>query len=159
MSIYVSKNFKYSEFACPCCGKDRPIDPQLIFLLQNLREKIDRPIYISKGGGLRCKKYNKRIGGYVDSPHVPFLIIVKGEKVFRGCKAADIHAKNMDIISIAKQAKDIGFSRIGLYPFNHFVHVDIIRPYPSASWVRDVQGRYVYFKSLDGAMTYIKDHY
>jgi len=146
MSIYVSKNFKYSEFACPCCGKDRPIDPQLIFLLQNLREKIDKPIYISIGGGIRCKKYNKKIHGYVDSPHLYG-------------KAVDIHAKKMDIVSLAKQAKDIGFSRIGLYPFNHFVHVDIIRPYPSASWVRDVQGRYVYFKSLDGAMTYIKDHY
>ena len=144
MSIYITKNFKYSEFACPCCGKDRPINPSLIFLLQSLRDKIDRPIYISKGGGIRCKKYNQKIKGYVNSPHL------KG-------KAVDIHAKNMDIVSLAKQAKDIGFSRIGLYPFSHFIHVDIIRPYPSASWVRDVQGRYIYFRSLDGAIIYIKE--
>ena len=144
MSIYITKNFKYSEFACPCCGKDRPIDPRLIFLLQSLRDKIDRPIYISKGGGIRCKKYNKQLGGYVNSPHL------EG-------KAVDIHAKNMDIVSLAEQAERIGFSRIGLYPFSHFVHVDIIRPYPSASWVRDIQGRYIYFRTLGGAIMYIKE--
>jgi len=147
MSIFVSKNFRRSEFRCPCgCKKDRPIDPKLIYLLQALRDLINRPIYISKGGGIRCKKYNKRIGGYINSPHLYG-------------KAVDIHVKNMDIVSLAKQAKEVGFSRIGLYPFNHFIHVDIIRPYPSSSWIRDVQGRYIYFKSLDGAITYKKDHY
>lgn len=146
MSLYITKNFKYSEYACPCgCGKDRPIDPKLIYLLQSLRDKIDRPIYISKGGGIRCKKYNKQIHGYIDSPHM-------------AGKAVDIHAKNMGMISLAKQAKDIGFNRIGLYPFNHFIHIDIIRPYPSASWVRDIQGRYVYFRTLDDALTYMKEH-
>ena len=145
MSIYITKDFKYSEFACPCCGKDRPLDLSLIFLLQNLREKIDKPIYVSKGGGIRCKKYNKKIGGYLDSPHLY-------------SKAADIYVKDMDIIELADQAKRIGFSRVGLYPFSHFVHADIIRPYPSESWVRDIQGRYIYFKSLDGAITYLKDN-
>lgn len=141
MSIYITRNFKYIEFACPCCGKDRPIDPKLIYLLQSLREKIDRPIYISKGGGIRCKKYNKQIGGYVDSPHLYG-------------KATDIQVENMDIVSLAKQAKDIGFSRVGLYPFSHFIHIDVIRPYPSASWVRDVQGRYFYFKTLEDAIIF-----
>ena len=141
MSIYITQNFKYIEFACPCCGKDRPIDPKLIYLLQSLREKIDRPIYISKGGGIRCKKYNKQIKGYVDSPHLYG-------------KATDIQVENMDIVSLAKQAKDIGFSRVGLYPFSHFIHIDVIRPYPSASWVRDVQGKYHYFKTLEDAIIF-----
>ena len=67
MSIFFSKNFKYSEIMCPCgCEKDRPIEPQLTYLLQALRDKINEPIYITIGGGIRCKKYNKRIGGYVD---------------------------------------------------------------------------------------------
>lgn len=145
MSIYFAKNFKYKEMECPCCGKIHPIDPHLSFLLQSLREKINRPIYISRGGGIRCKKYNRKIGGYRYSPHL------EG-------RAVDIHAKNMDIVSLAKQAKDIGFNRIGLYPFSHFIHVDIIRPYPSASWVRDVQGRYVYFISLDAATMYLKEN-
>ena len=139
MSLYISRHFRYSEFTCPCCGKDRPIDPKLIYLLQSLRDKLNKPIYISRGGGIRCKKYNKQIGGYVDSPHLIG-------------KAVDIHVKNMDIISLAKQARDIGFSRIGLY--RTFIHLDIIEPYPSASWVRDVQGKYHYFKTLEDAIIF-----
>ena len=144
MSIFFSKNFKYAEIRCPCgCGKDRPIDHELIYLLQALRDKINKPIYISKGGGIRCKAYNKRIGGYVDSSHLYG-------------KAVDIHAKNMGIIKLAEEAKDIGFKRIGLYPFSHFVHLDTVEPYPSASWVRDIQGKYHYFKNLENAISFIK---
>ena len=130
---------------CPCgCGKVRPIDPRLSFLLQSLREKINRPIYISKGGGLRCKKYNRKIGGYRYSPHLEGL-------------AVDIHTKRMDIVSLAKQAKDIGFTRIGLYPSNHFIHVDTLKPRPSASWVRNKKGFYAYFKTLEEAIKSVKE--
>ena len=139
MSIYFAKNFKYSEIACPCCGKVKPIDPCLSFLLQSLREKISIPIYISRGGGLRCKKYNKKIGGYNNSPHL------------RG-QAVDIHAKNMDIITLAREAKNVGFTRVGLYPYSHFIHVDILKPRPSASWLRDDDGIYYYFTTLEDAI-------
>ena len=139
MSIFVTKNFKRVEFACPCCNKDRPLDPKLIFLLQSLRDKIGRAIYISRGGGLRCKIYNKKIGGYINSPHLLG-------------KAVDIHAKNMDIITLAKEARDIGFTRVGLYPHNHFIHIDILKPRPSASWIRDKNGRYYYYKKLEEAI-------
>jgi len=142
MSIFLSKNFRFLEIACPCCGKVRPIDPRLIFLLQSLRNKIGKPIYISIGGGIRCKAYNKKIGGYKYSPHLLG-------------KAVDIHAKNMDIVTLAKQAKDVGFTRIGLYPSNYFIHVDVLAPRPSASWVRDIQGRYIYFKKLEEAIEFI----
>jgi len=144
MSLFISKNFRFSEFACPCCEKNSPINQKLIYLLQLLRDKIGKPIYISIGGGIRCKRYNKRIGGYVDSPHM-------------AGKAVDIHIKNMDIISLAKQAKAIGFARIGLYPFSHFVHVDTVLPYPSASWVRDINGKYKYFKTLEEAILDVRD--
>lgn len=146
MSIFVSKNFKFSEFACPCCGKIHPIDSHLSFLLQSLREKINRPIYISKGGGLRCKRYNRKIGGYKNSPHL------EG-------RAVDIHAKNMDIVSLAKQAKDIGFTRVGLYPSNYFIHVDVLKPRPSASWVRNKTRGYIYFKTLEEAIEFVKEKF
>jgi len=139
VSIYFAKNFKYSEISCPCCGKDKPIDPKLSYLLQSLRNKIDKPIYISKGGGLRCRAYNRRIGGYVYSPHI------KGQ-------AVDIHVRGMGIIDLAIVAKEIGFPRIGLYPYNHFIHVDTVNPYRgSASWVRDKNGNYHYWKTLEQA--------
>jgi len=141
LNIYISRHFRFSEFACPCCGKDRPIDPKLIYLLQSLREKIDRPIYISKGGGIRCKKYNKQIGGYVDSPHLYG-------------KAADCKAKNISLIDFAREARGIGFPRVGLY--KTFLHLDIIKPYPSASWCRDKEGKYHYFKTLEDSISFAK---
>ncbi len=143
MSIFFAKNFKYSEIMCPCgCKKIKPIDPHLSFLLQSLREKIKLPIYISSG--LRCKKYNRKIGGYKYSPHIDG-------------RAVDIHVKNMDITVLAMLSKDIGFTRIGLYPSNHFVHVDVLKPRPSASWVRDKNRNYHYFKTLEDAIVFTQD--
>ena len=140
MSIYFAKNFKYSEIMCPCgCERIKPIDPRLSFLLQSLREKINRPIYISHGGGLRCKKYNHRIGGYKNSSHLFGM-------------AVDIHAKNMNLIQLAREAKDIGFTRIGLYPHSHFIHIDILKPRPSKAWIRDINGIYYYFNTLEDAI-------
>ena len=145
MSIFVTKSFRYSEFCCPCgCGKDRPLDPKLIYLLQSLRNKIDRPIYISIGGGIRCKAYNRKIGGYPTSAHL-------------FGRAVDISVKNMGIIDLAIAAKSIGFSRIGLYPYNFFIHIDTVNPYiGSASWVRDVAGIYHYFKTLEQAGNFME---
>ena len=139
MSIYVTKDFKYKEFACPCCGVFRPINPNLIYRLQNLRDMVDIPIYISSG--IRCKKYNKKIGGYINSPHMTG-------------KAVDIHAKRMTIKQLAIKAKEARFTRIGIYPENHFIHVDVIRPWKSASWIRR-NGEYIYYKTFEIALKYI----
>ena len=139
MSIFITKNFKRAEFACPDCDKDRPLDSKLIYLLQSLREKIKKPIYISSG--LRCKKYNRKIGGYIRSPHM-------------SGKAVDIKVKNMHIVDLALEAKEIGFSRIGIY--KSFIHVDVVRPYRSASWVRDKNGNYHYFKTLEQAIFFVE---
>jgi len=144
MSIFFSRDFKFKEIMCPCCKKIKPIDPKLIYLLQSLRNRIDRPIYISIGGGLRCKAYNKRIRGYKTSPHIDG-------------KAVDIHAKNMGIIDLAVVAKEIGFSRIGLY--RSFIHVDTLRPVPSASWHRTEDRKYVYFKTLEETINFIKNRF
>ena len=142
MSIYFAKNFKFSEMMCPCCGKIRPIDPKLTYLLQSLRNKIGKPIYITRGGGLRCRKYNNKIG-YRNSPHI-------------FGRAVDIHAKNMSLTQLAKEAKDVGFTRIGLYIHSGFIHVDIYSPRPSASWVQDINGKYIYFKTLEEAIEFIE---
>lgn len=140
MSIYFAKNFKYSEIMCPCgCGKIRPINPKLSFLLQSLRNKIDKPIYIKSG--LRCKIYNRKIKGYIYSPHIVG-------------KAVDCRAKSMDLITFAREAKNIGFSRIGLY--KNFLHLDVVRPYKNSSWVRDKKEEYHYFKTLEDSIDFAK---
>ncbi len=141
MSIYITENFKHSEFRCPDCGKDKPIDPHFIYLLQSLREKIGEPIYVTKGGGLRCRKYNRKIGGYRNSAHLTG-------------KAVDCRGKYISLIDFVRVAKSIGFSRIGLY--KSFIHIDILRPSPSASWIRDKNKKYHYFKSLEEAIIFAK---
>ncbi len=139
MSIYFGRNFRFSEIACPDCGKIKPLDPKLIYLLQSLREKIGKPIYITSG--LRCRKYNKKIGGYIYSPHL------KG-------KAVDCRGKHISLIDFARVARDIGFSRVGIY--KSFIHIDTVRPYRNSSWVRDKVGKYHYFKTLEDSITFAK---
>jgi len=143
----LSKHFSSEEFSCPCgkCEAKR-ISPILIEKLQILRGWVGEPIFISKGGGMRCKKYNDRICGYNKSPHL-------------SGKAADISCKNTDIYKLATMAKLIGFKRIGLYPASHFIHVDIIKPSPSTCWMRDITGAYKYFKppkTLKNAIEFCK---
>jgi hypothetical protein len=140
---YVTKNFRYIEFVCPCgCGIDRPIDSHCIYLLQSLRDYIHQPIYITKGGGIRCPAYNKSIDGYWNSAHL-----------FH--KAGDIRVPGMDIIGLGKKAKEVGFSRVGFYPYENFIHTDTFRPFPSEAWVRDKKGLYRYFKKFEDAISYV----
>ena len=144
MSLYITKNFKYAEIQCPCgCGKDRPVDARSIYLLQSLRDYIDLPIYISKGGGIRCPTYNRSMGGYWNSAHL-------------FAKGWDISTPSMSIIELAEEAKHIGFDRIGLYFYNNFIHVDVMRPFPSAAWIRYKDGSYSYYRSLELALEELK---
>jgi len=109
---------------CPCkyC-KDKPyipIDENLINLILELEKDIGKQIIITSG--VRCPNYNRAIGGYWDSPHIPKP---KG-------RALDIKAPGMDILDLAYACEKKGFKRIGIYP-NH-VHVDIVDPRPSRFW-------------------------
>ena len=143
MSIYITKNFKYAEFRCLCCGKDRPIDGGYIFFLQKLRDYINQPIYISAGGGIRCLIYNKSIGGYWNSAHLFY-------------KAGDIRSPGISTIELAKLAKGIGFSRIGIYPDSGHVHTDTFRPVPSEAWVKFRGKDYIYFRKFEDAVEFAK---
>jgi len=130
---------------CPCgCGKTRPIDPHFIYLLQSLRDKLNTPIYVTNG--LRCLNYNKKIGGYFNSAHL----------FGRG---ADIRVPGMNIIKLAKEAKSVGFSRVGLYPYSNFVHIDVMKAMPSSAWVRSKNGNYYYFKDLETAINFMGEKY
>lgn len=147
--MQLSKNFDSIEFDCPCkkCVKDKLPDQKLVNLLQTLRDRIARPIHISSGGGIRCNDYNSLIGGYLNSPHV------EG-------KAVDIYVKGFSYVKLAKLAKEVGFSRIGLYPFSYskFIHVDTVLKNPSESWIRDKNGSYFYYNLLETALKNIKNY-
>jgi len=141
----LSKDFNSKEFQCPCCKKD-DVSPVLITLLQKLRDWVGEPIYISSGGGVRCKKYNDKIRGYDLSPHLDG-------------NAADIHCENTDIYKLALMANLLKFKRIGIAPANHYIHVDVVDPHPSKYWIYDKTGFIKYFKgskTIDDVIEFCK---
>jgi len=109
--IQLTKNFKKSEFACPCCGENK-IEVKLVQCLQKLRDAIGKPIIINSG--YRCLQHNKSLGSQNTSQHV------KG-------KAADIRINGMtpyDVKIMAEEnVKEFREGGIGIY--NSFTHVDI----------------------------------
>ena len=104
----VTENFNLREFQCKCGCEQVKIGHDLIILLQKLRSKLGIPITIVSG--YRCSKHNASVGGAKDSFHI------------QG-RAVDIVAK-VDLNTICKIAKEVGFKGIGKYPDESFVHLD-----------------------------------
>ena len=127
LNIQLSKNFRSEEFECKCCGKC-DIDPKLIEMLQLVRDIVGVPIYINSG--YRCEDHNKEVGGSSRSQHLLG-------------KAADIRIKNMSVEQMYNICKGF-FNGIGLYPEQHFIHVD----------VRPVKSTWVYIRSRKQYLTY-----
>lgn len=119
--MWISKNFKRSEFACKCgCGMDT-VDYALLHGLEALRENLttlagsDVRIRITSGN--RCRTYNDKVGGEVFSQHLR-------------SRAADIQCEQLvdgqwEPIApgiIADEAEKLPFGGVGRY--NTFTHVD-----------------------------------
>ena len=106
----LTENFRRSEFACRCgCGFDR-VAPELVELLQMVRDRFCAPVTITSG--CRCSRHNAAIGGVFGSRHVT------GE-------AADIQVAGATPQHVADwlQAHFPRCLGIGVYPT--WVHVDI----------------------------------
>lgn len=105
-NIQLTANFNLREFACRHCGMVR-LDPALVDKLQQLRDRVGRPIIITSG--YRCEAHNRAVGGAANSQHLLG-------------KAADIQVEGMGPAALAAHAEVIGFGGIGIY--GNFVHVD-----------------------------------
>jgi len=105
--IRLTENFALAEFACRCCGAVR-VDPELVQKLQQLRDRIGKPIAITSG--YRCPAHNRAVGGAAQSQHMYGA-------------AADITVKGMAPATVADHAEAIGFGGIGRY--STFTHVDV----------------------------------
>ncbi len=66
-NINIAPYFKLSEFACPCC-KRVMLHPKLLAKLMELRNTLERPVYITSG--YRCPRYNQKVGGVANSYHL-----------------------------------------------------------------------------------------
>lgn len=107
--MYRSKYFPAEERQCPCCGDAIDV-PTFLRTLDEIRDWLGKPLYISIGGGYRCKKYNEKIGGHKNSAHTSGL-------------AVDIKCTNsVDRYAIIEAAVLHNFHGIGIY--DKHIHLD-----------------------------------
>lgn len=111
----LTEHFDSSEFRCKCgCGNgDYMMAPELVQGLEELREMIGQPIIVTSA--FRCERHNEAVGGVDNSYHTQGL-------------ACDIAVSGMTAMRLASWCEQVDvFARggIGIYPANHFVHVDI----------------------------------
>jgi uncharacterized protein YcbK (DUF882 family) len=113
----LSEHFSASEFSCKCgCGFD-DVSPELIHLLESIREEYGKPMRITSG--CRCRNWNSQCGGVSRSAHL------------RGT-AADIYIDNgadrrrLVDCGVMLFASGIGVART-------FIHFDVcdVLPRPS----------------------------
>jgi uncharacterized protein YcbK (DUF882 family) len=116
-NLRVAKHFKLSEFACPCCNLVM-LHPKLLAKLVELRNILERPVYITSG--YRCSRYNQEVGGVANSYHRIGL-------------AADIKVKDINLIELLGCAEEIDFAGIGFYEKKNFLHLDV-RPTKRTRW-------------------------
>jgi len=116
-NLRVAKHFKLSEFSCPCCNLVM-LHPKLLAKLVELRNILERPVYISSG--YRCSKYNIQIGGIRNSYHCIGL-------------AADIKVDDINLIELLEICENIDFNGIGFYENKNFLHLDV-RPTKRTRW-------------------------
>ena len=102
--------FNYSEFDSPDVqGSGQMMDKTLLEMLDEVRDKFDKPIHITSG--FRTPAHNEVVGGVETSSHL------KGLAVDIDCK------KSTDRFDLINCLLDVGFSRIGVG--NTFIHADI----------------------------------
>ena len=115
--IIIAPHFNLSEFACPCCHKVM-LHPLLLLKLVALRNVLEKPVYITSG--YRCPSYNRKVGGVGNSYHLIGL-------------AADIQAKDINLMELLAYAEEIDFTGIGFYEKKNFLHLDV-RPTSKSRW-------------------------
>lgn len=111
-----SEHFSRDELRCRCgCETPPQVDANLGYLavhLEQLRTIVGAPIRVNDA--YRCPEQNARVGGAPKSQHM------------QG-KAADLDTgvlSNANFAARAAQVPAFNNGGIGMYPSQHFVHVD-----------------------------------
>lgn len=119
MSEYLTKDFKVSELACPCCRKCE-MDPVFLTRLQALRDVMNCPLV--PVSGYRCQSHNDSLpGSGKQSQHLYG-------------RAADIRVRDFDAATrhrLIKTVFSLGFTGIGIGKIE--LHLDT-RPGSAKSW-------------------------
>jgi uncharacterized protein YcbK (DUF882 family) len=110
MSEQLSRNFARSEFACRCgCGADH-VKPELIDVLQRLRDRLGVSIRVTSG--VRCARHNARIKGARSSQHLLGA-------------AGDIQVAGFTPRQVAREVDRLMPRTGGIKAYRTFTHVDV----------------------------------
>jgi len=109
----LSPHFSRSEFRCRHCGALSGPDPQLLLVLERIRDLTDQPLRVVSG--YRCTTHNRAVGGAVTSQHL-------------SGRAADLPPGRATLTqAVAAGARGVGCKD------GWAVHVDV-RPGDRATW-------------------------
>ena len=111
----LSANFKVREFACTDGTDTVFVSPELVVILQKIREHFGKPVTINSG--YRTETHNKKVGGAAYSQH-------------KYGTAADISVSGVTPSKVAAYAETLLPGKGGIGIYNSFTHVDV-RPVKS----------------------------
>lgn len=106
----LSANFKVKEFACNDGSDPVFVSPELVKLLQTIRDHFDAPITINSG--FRTATKNKAVGGATYSKHLYGM-------------AADIQVKGVAPKAVYAYVDSLLPYTGGVGLYSTFVHVDV----------------------------------
>lgn len=109
-SKYLTANFKVSEFACSDGTDTILVCPELVELLQKIRDHFKRPVAINSA--YRTEAKNKAVGGAPYSQHKYGV-------------AADITISGVTPLAVAQYAETLLGSKGGIGVYKTFTHVDV----------------------------------
>lgn len=107
--IQLTKNFRLSEFICPCGKNHVKADMDLVHKLQTLRDLLGSAVNIPIG--YRCPEFNAKVANAADNSCHMYG------------RAADIKCPGHAPEEVAYLARKVGFDGVLLY--DTFVHVCI----------------------------------
>lgn len=113
----ISLYFDKSEFDCKCGCSLNVINMTLVGILDNIRDRMNRPIVILSG--CRCEKHNAEVGGESNSAHL------------RG-NAVDVESSDSQFrFFFEKYAYEAGIRRLGEYKSKpNMIHIDVDKENP-----------------------------
>jgi uncharacterized protein YcbK (DUF882 family) len=106
----LSDNFKVNEFACSDGSDPIFISPELVTVLQKIRNHFGKPVTINSG--YRTVTKNKAVDGATYSQHLYGM-------------AADITVKGVTPKMVAVYAETLLPNTGGIGIYNNFTHIDV----------------------------------
>ena len=106
----LSANFKVREFACKDGSDPVFIAPELVKVLQKIRDHFGKAVSVNSG--YRTPAYNKKVGGAAYSQHLYGM-------------AADISVNGVNPKRVAAYAETLLPDRGGIGVYSSFTHVDV----------------------------------